>query len=59
MLYLIVKAALSGVIAAASEIARRSPGFGALAAALRRGCGLTIGLDLATTWATPKAGLDL
>lgn len=35
MLYLIVKAALSGVIiAAVSEIARRSPGFGALVASL-------------------------
>lgn len=35
MLYLILKAALSGVIiAAVSEIARRSPGFGALVASL-------------------------
>jgi len=35
MLYLVVKAALSGVIiAAVSEIARRSPGFGALVASL-------------------------
>ena len=35
MLYLIVKAALSGVIiAAVSEIAKRSPGFGALVASL-------------------------
>jgi hypothetical protein len=35
MLYLIIKAALSGVIiAAVSEIARRSPGFGALVASL-------------------------
>ena len=35
MLYLFVKAALSGVIiAAVSEIARRSPGFGALVASL-------------------------
>lgn len=35
MLYLIVKAALSGVIVAAvSEIAKRSPGFGALVASL-------------------------
>jgi hypothetical protein len=35
MLYLILKAALSGVIiAAVSEIARRQPGFGALVASL-------------------------
>ena len=35
MLYLVIKAALSGVIiAAVSEIARRSPGFGALVASL-------------------------
>lgn len=35
MLYLAIKAALSGVIiAAVSEIARRSPGFGALVASL-------------------------
>lgn len=35
MLYMVIKAALSGVIiAAASEIARRSPGFGALVASL-------------------------
>ena len=35
MLYLILKAALSGVIIAAiSEIARKSPGFGALVASL-------------------------
>jgi hypothetical protein len=35
MLYLFLKAALSGVIiAAVSEIARRSPGFGALVASL-------------------------
>lgn len=35
MLHLVVKAALSGVlIAAASELARRSPGFGALVTAL-------------------------
>jgi hypothetical protein len=35
MLYLLIKAALSGVIVAAvSEIARRSPGFGALVASL-------------------------
>jgi hypothetical protein len=35
MLYLVVKAAISGVmIAAVSEIARRSPGFGALVASL-------------------------
>jgi len=35
MLYLFIKAALSGVIVAAvSEIARRSPGFGALVASL-------------------------
>ena len=35
MVYLIVKALLSGVIiAAVSEIARRSPGFGALVASL-------------------------
>jgi len=35
MLYLLLKAALSGVlVAAASEIARRSPGFGALVASL-------------------------
>lgn len=35
MLYLFIKAALSGVIiAAVSEIARRSPGFGALVASL-------------------------
>jgi len=35
VLYLILKAALSGVIiAAVSEIARRSPGFGALVASL-------------------------
>jgi hypothetical protein len=35
MIYLLVKAALSGVIiAAVSEIARRSPGFGALVASL-------------------------
>lgn len=35
MLYLVVKAALSGVIiAAVSEIARKSPGFGALVASL-------------------------
>ncbi len=35
MLYLILKAALSGVlIAAISEIARKSPGFGALVASL-------------------------
>ena len=35
MLYLILKAALSGVIiAAVSEVARRSPGFGALVASL-------------------------
>ena len=35
MLYLIVKAALSGVIIAiVSEVARRSPGFGALIASL-------------------------
>jgi hypothetical protein len=35
MLYLVVKAAISGiVIAAVSEIAKRSPGFGALVASL-------------------------
>lgn len=35
MLYLIVKAALSGIIIAiVSEVARRSPGFGALIASL-------------------------
>jgi hypothetical protein len=35
MIYLLIKAALSGVIVAAvSEIARRSPGFGALVASL-------------------------
>jgi hypothetical protein len=35
MLYLVLKAALSGVIIAAiSEIARKSPGFGALVASL-------------------------
>ncbi len=35
MLYLVIKAALSGVIiASVSEIARRSPGIGALAASL-------------------------
>lgn len=35
MIYLFIKAALSGVIiAAVSEIARRSPGFGALVASL-------------------------
>lgn len=35
MLYLVVKAAVSGLlIAAVSEIARRSPGFGALVASL-------------------------
>lgn len=35
MLYLILKAAISGVIiAAVSEIAKRSPGFGALVASL-------------------------
>lgn len=35
MLYLFIKAALSGVIiAAVSEIARKSPGFGALVASL-------------------------
>ena len=35
MLYLILKAALSGlIIAAISEIARKSPGFGALVASL-------------------------
>jgi len=35
MLYLLLKAAISGVIVAAvSEIARRSPGFGALVASL-------------------------
>ena len=35
MFYLVIKAALSGVIVAAvSEIARRSPGFGALVASL-------------------------
>ncbi len=35
MLYIVLKAALSGVIiAAVSEIARRSPGFGALVASL-------------------------
>lgn len=35
MLYLIVKAALSGIIIAiVSEVARRSPGFGALVASL-------------------------
>ena len=35
MIYLIVKALLSGaIIAAVSEIARRSPGFGALVASL-------------------------
>lgn len=35
MLYLFIKAALSGlIIAAVSEIARRSPGFGALVASL-------------------------
>lgn len=35
MLYLAIKAAISGVIVAAvSEIARRNPGFGALVASL-------------------------
>ena len=35
MLYLILKAGLSGlIIAAVSEIAKRSPGFGALVASL-------------------------
>lgn len=35
MLYLVVKAAISGIlIAAVSEIAKRSPGFGALVASL-------------------------
>jgi hypothetical protein len=35
MLYFIIKAALSGlIVAAVSEIARRSPGFGALVASL-------------------------
>ncbi len=35
MIYLVIKAAVSGVIVAAiSEIARRSPGFGALVASL-------------------------
>lgn len=116
MLYLVIKAALSGVIiAAVSEIARRSPGFGALVAslplvsilgmlwlwrdtrdpvrlaahaeatfwfvlpslpmflavpalvrrgtpflgALAAGCGLTVLLYLAMTWAGPKIGLKL
>jgi len=37
MLYLLAKAAISGVIIAlVSEIAKRQPGFGALVASLRR-----------------------
>jgi hypothetical protein len=116
MLYLFLKAALSGVIiAAVSEIARRSAGFGALVAslplvsilgmiwlwrdtrdagrladyaqatfwfvlpslpmflavplmlrrgvpfwsALGAGCGLTVGLYLAMTWAGSRLGLKL
>ena len=54
MLYLVLKAALSGVIiAAVSEIARRSPGFGA------RGASPPLVSILATIWAGPKLGLTL
>ena len=71
MLYLLIKAALSGVvIAVASEVARRWPGWGALTTvgwpvafifwtALAAGCALTIALYLATVGIGPKLGLKL
>jgi hypothetical protein len=71
VLYLLVKAAVSGVIVAAvSEIARRYPGWGGLVASLpRSGVGFwaamavsvagTLALYALMFWVAPKLGVKL
>jgi hypothetical protein len=55
VLYLVIKAAVSGVIVAAvSEIARRYPGWGGLVVVAG-----TLALYAAMFWAAPRLGLKL